>query len=392
MRGTLVIRARILGVLFIAIALLLSVRLYFLQIVNGSDYAQDAKGQYQEAAPETEARGAIYFTTKDGGLVSAAVMQAGWRVAVTPKDIVDPEQVYAQLSALTPVDRDRFAVSAAKSADPYEEVAFRVSDSAATKIRSLKIPGVLLVQDTWRSYPAGELAAQTVGFVAFQGAGTTKTGVYGLERSWQDTLNETTSGMYVNPFAEIFANVRSALSSDPASQQGDIVTSIEPTVQTQLENTLDGVVKTYTPRLVGGIIMDPRTGEIFAIGSRPAFDPNTYNTVSNPAVYSNQLVEGRYEMGSIMKALTMAAGIDSGAVTPASTYKRQFLYDLWGAAVNTASRLESHGVAGRVQISEATRSRLGDPFLFEERGMIDDKDMGELRTWFLTGRSGASSE
>jgi adenylate cyclase len=83
-------------------------------------------------------------------------------------------------------------------------------------------------------------------------------------------------------------------------------------------------------------------------------------------------------------------GINSGAVVAGVIGKRKFIYDLWGAAVNTASRMESHGVAGRVQITEATRLRLGDPFLFEERGAIDVKDMGELRTWFLTGRSSAS--
>jgi adenylate cyclase len=84
----------------------------------------------------------------------------------------------------------------------------------------------------------------------------------------------------------------------------------------------------------------------------------------------------------------MRIGINSGAVVAGVIGKRKFIYDLWGAAVNTASRMESHGVAGRVQISEATRARLGEPFLFEERGAIKVKDMGELRTWFLTGRSG----
>jgi adenylate cyclase len=80
-------------------------------------------------------------------------------------------------------------------------------------------------------------------------------------------------------------------------------------------------------------------------------------------------------------------GINSGPVVAGVIGKRKFIYDLWGATVNTASRMESHGVAGRVQITGATRSRLDEPFLFEERGTIDVKGMGEIRTWFLTGRA-----
>jgi cell division protein FtsI/penicillin-binding protein 2 len=301
-------------------AVLLVARLYFVQIVHGAEYQKDATTQYVEANPDTTDRGNIYFTAKDGGLVSAAVMQTGWRIAIQPKNVTDSVGEYEKLNAVTPIDHDAFFASAAKTTDPYEEVAVHLSDDIADKVRALDLPGVILVSDQWRFYPGRELAAQALGFLGFSGTSTVKVGVYGLEKEWQTTLAETGGSLYVNPFAEIFTNLQDAVTSDPAAREGSIVTSIEPSVQQQLESTLDDVMKTYTPKLAGGIIMDPHTGEIYAIGARPAFDPNTYGAVTDPSVFSDPLVDGRYELGSIMKPLTMAAGIDSGAVTPQSTY------------------------------------------------------------------------
>jgi cell division protein FtsI/penicillin-binding protein 2 len=320
MRTRFVFRTRVLCGLFIVAACLLVVRLYFVQVVHGVEYQKDAEAQYVEQSPEVAERGDIFFTGKDGELVSAAVMQSGWRVAIQPKNIVNAAKAYDELNAIVPVDHDRFFQSAAKTQDPYEEVAFHLSDDEADKVRALALPDVLLVADQWRFYPGGELAAQALGFLGYSGTSTVKTGVYGIEKSWQSTLSETTNGLYVNPFAEIFSNLQAAVSSDPAAHQGSVVTSIEPSVQQQLEKTLDEVMQTYTPQKAGGIIMDPHTGQIVAIGARPAFDPNTYNTVSDASVFSDPLVEGRYELGSIMKPLTMAAGIDSGSVTPETTY------------------------------------------------------------------------
>jgi PAS domain S-box-containing protein len=86
--------------------------------------------------------------------------------------------------------------------------------------------------------------------------------------------------------------------------------------------------------------------------------------------------------------LQLRIGINSGPVVAGVIGKHKFIYDLWGDAVNIASRMESHGVAGRVQVTEATRQRLGEPFLLTERGRIAAKGLGELRTWFLLGRTG----
>jgi len=318
MRSELKARLRILSGVFVFLGLLLILRLYFVQIVHGAEYREDAMGQYVSAQPDTDARGSILFTAKDGTEVAAAVMQTGWRLAIDPGLVKDPSGTYKTLNAIVPIDHDRFFTSVAKTSDPYEEVGFHISDDEADAIRAKNLPGVILAQDQWRLYPANELASNVIGFVGYQN--DIKTGVYGLEKQYNLTLGIHTTGTAMNPFAEIFANAQQLLSTDPAANEGSIVTSIEPSVQRQLENTLDEVMQTYTPKLAGGIIMDPHTGEIVAMGSRPSFDPNTYNTVTDAAVFMDPLVEGRYELGSIMKPLTMAAGIDSGAVTPQTTY------------------------------------------------------------------------
>ena len=86
--------------------------------------------------------------------------------------------------------------------------------------------------------------------------------------------------------------------------------------------------------------------------------------------------------------LQMRIGIHSGPAVAGVIGKQKFIYDLWGETVSTASRMESLGMPGRIQVTAATRQRLGDSFVLERRGTIDVKGKGEVQTWFLNGRNG----
>jgi adenylate cyclase len=85
--------------------------------------------------------------------------------------------------------------------------------------------------------------------------------------------------------------------------------------------------------------------------------------------------------------LAVRIGIDSGAVVAGVIGKRKFVFDLWGEVVNTASRMESHGLPGRIQVTDTTRERLGEAFRFEDRGTIAVKGAELMHTWFLAGRA-----
>ena len=153
-------RLRILSVFIFLVALFFVGRLYVLQVLRHDDFRAEAEKQYVATLPNLFNRGSIYFHEKDGRLVAAATINSGFVIAITPKDIPDAEKTYRDISAITPIDHDEFITKAKKLDDPYEEVAQRVSEDAATKLRALGIPGVQIFRQTWRYYPGGSLAAQ----------------------------------------------------------------------------------------------------------------------------------------------------------------------------------------------------------------------------------------
>ncbi|MDP3402727.1 MAG: penicillin-binding protein 2, partial [bacterium] len=211
-----------------------------------------------------------------------------------------------------------FFTSAARKEDPYEVVAKRVEEDVGRAIEALKLKGIRVERERWRAYPGETRAAQSIGFVAYDDDDTLA-GRFGLERYYNDALSRESVGVFGNFFAELFANINSVTVNARETREGDLITSIEPVVQEKLNQILVKVNAQYGSYETGGIIMDPKTGAIIALDTAPSFDANNFVN-GNPAHFGNPLVEHRYEFGSIVKALTIAAGLDSGVITPSSTY------------------------------------------------------------------------
>jgi len=318
MRRAIRTRLRILTLGLACVALLLITRLYFVQVVHGNEFALRAERQYVSASQELYDRGTIYFTRKDGTVLSAATLRNGFTIAMSPKLVEDPEATYASITAHVPVERDAFFASVARKEDPYEVVAKRVDEDAGRAIEALGLKGIQVERERWRAYPGETRAAQSIGFVAFDDDDTLA-GRFGLERYYNDALSRESVGVFGNFFAELFANINSVTVDARETREGDLITSIEPVVQEKLDQILAEVNAQYGSYETGGIIMNPKTGAIIALDTAPSFDANDFAN-GDPAHFGNPLVEHRYESGSIVKALTMAAGLDSGAVTPSSTY------------------------------------------------------------------------
>jgi cell division protein FtsI/penicillin-binding protein 2 len=300
-------------------AAIIIARLFYLQILSGEYYKNEAEKKYSEQRPNDSLRGDIFYTKKDGVKVSAATTVSGYRVMVQPA-LLSPENFEPLVGALAEigaVEKEIIAQKLQGRKSGHVEVLRYLQKEQADKVRALGIKGVEVGTDFWRMYPGKQLASKVIGFVGYKD--NTIVGQYGVERSYHEVLSRTGSESYVNIFAQIFANVQSTIIPNN-SIYGDVVTTIEPVVQLELESVLRDVYEKRGSDAVGAVLMDPYTGEIVAMAHMPDFDLNQFSKEKDQAIYQNPMVQSVFELGSVVKPLVIAAGIDSGAITPETSY------------------------------------------------------------------------
>ncbi|KKR79846.1 MAG: stage V sporulation protein D [Candidatus Nomurabacteria bacterium GW2011_GWA2_40_9] len=310
-------RTKIFSLCLLFFAFILISKLFLVSVVHGKSYSSIANRQYVTPSSNISERGSIFFERKDGELVSAAMQAVGFKVTIDPSQIVNDIEAYEKLSTIIEIDRDEFLIKAGKKKDPYEEIINKITKEQADKVGALKISGVKISEEKWRFYPGGNLASHTLGFVAYEG--DELGGRYGIEREYENVLSRDKDNPYVNFFAEVFSNLNKSL-FEKEIKKGDIITTIEPNVENFLENELELVREKYQADAIGGIIINPMDGSIYAISSKPDFDLNNFSKVKDASSFSNPMIENVLEFGSVVKPLVMAAALDTGVVNANTSY------------------------------------------------------------------------
>lgn len=323
---------------------------YNLQIIEGDRYVTSARAF--DAADEllTPRRGAIYFTDKEGDRVPAAITKVYENVFASPMQIKDPELVAGQLTAVFPeLEKDELIARLSNPEDEYEVIAKRISKEQGIILKEAGIQGVHFEYEKARYYPLAEVGAQVVGFVGKTDDTAIPHGKYGIEL-YYDSILAGTPG-----------KIADGKMTSPVAGK-DVVLTLDREVQVQAETILRRLVHDYRGVRGSIVVQEPKSGKIVALANYPTFDPNSYADAPLES-FTNPVVEHVYEPGSVFKLITMAAAIDSEAVTPETTYVDTGSITMNGMTVRNWD-LKAHGL---LTMSNVIEQSINTGTIFAER-------------------------
>lgn len=336
-------RLRLIRLGFLLVALLIVGQLFRVQVLAHGFYAALAEGQhdfYRQLFPE---RGRIY--ARDGGASDQTFLLAANRklnlLYAVPYQIKDPVAVAKALSPILSVDEAELLPKLSNREEHYHVLAHKLDDDVRAKIEALGFDGLRFSQEDVRFYPEGASGAQMLGFVGESADG--KGGRYGIE-GWYDRELTGDQGFLQSQKDSIGRMIAVDGSTDkPAKDGSDIVLTVDRTVEYVACRKLEEAVKAHQAERGSVVILDPKTGRIIALCNAPTFDPNDYGKIDGVDVYNDTAIFNAYEPGSVFKTITMAAALDTGKITPDTTFEDTGEVKIGPFTIRNAD-LKAHGV------------------------------------------------
>ncbi|MCC6934339.1 MAG: penicillin-binding protein 2 [Candidatus Yanofskybacteria bacterium] len=219
-------------------------------------------------------------------------------------------------------ERESIATLMRSTTSGTKTIAKKITDEQANAIKAANIRGVTIAYETDRSYPAGMLAADAIGFLGYGQNG--REGQYGVEASYETELSgRLRSGGGWNIGAQLGKLFgRSSTSAEERDDRPlDVELTLDATIQAYAQTVLDGVLKKYQAASGVLLVQDPTSGRMLAMADSPSFDPNRYGSFPVASFMNGALVP--FEPGSSVKPFTMAMGLDLGKITPSTVFDDQ---------------------------------------------------------------------
>ncbi len=335
-----------LAILFAAVCIL--GKLYVLQVARHAVYTALAENQHKSTVAISAKRGEIFLQDDNDPYPVAVNKQLQMAYAV-PREMKDVSASVETLSSVLGLDRDFLKDKLGDPTDMFEILKHKLSDEEAQKIKDAKIAGIYLSPENFRYYPAGELAAQVVGFVGSNGDQTA--GMYGTEAYFEKQLRGQSGSLS----QESDSRGRWIPTSDRSVQQtqdgADLILTINHTVQFEVEKILKEAVDGFQADSGTIIVMDPKTGKILALANQPSFDPNNFSSTEDISRFMDPAVSQPYECGSVFKPFTAAAGIDDGKINANTTYVDTGVVKEAGYEIHN-SDMKANGVQTMTEVLE----------------------------------------
>ena len=329
-------------------------RLFSLQIVKHKEYVEVAEQQQGISMTLSSKRGTIFFQDKNGDRTIAAINKGWSLIAISPQRIKNPERVVELLATELGMKQDAILRLVSKQNDPFEIVARKVDDEKVNRIMASvekeKIEGVIVSQELRRYYPGGNLGSAILGFVNFEN--DREHGQYGIERQYNKELSG--EGSFFSPVEKSIVDGLLLLGKKivkPREHGDSLVLTVDHNIQYNAEEELKKVVQKWKAGSGSFLILDPMTGKILAMGAFPSFDSNTYSKEKDLSVFKHPIIDSQFELGSIMKPLTMASGIEEGVVGPNTVYTDTGEVVIGSFRIKNYD-LRAHGVQTMTQVLE----------------------------------------